>query len=119
MGPADRSGYSRDAGRQTLLSALSTYLDPDGDGQVAVFRWDTLEERGTIGFYVERRQGAGDWVRINGDLLPGLINAPMGAEYQLADPTAGAGQAYEYRLIELEANGDTRTYGPFSVEMPQ
>ena len=108
-----------DAGRQTLLSALSTYLDPDGDGQVAVFRWDTLEERGTIGFYVERRQGSGDWVRINGDLLPGLINAPMGAEYQLADPTAGAGQGYEYRLIELEANGGTRTYGPFSVEMPQ
>ncbi|MGA8260244.1 MAG: SdrD B-like domain-containing protein [Arenicellales bacterium] len=104
--------------RQQLIDALTSYLDPDGNGMVAVFHWDTLEEHGTIGFYVERREGSGDWIRINDGLLPGLINAPMGAEYQLADPGAASGQVYQYRLIEQEAAGTTRTYGPFTVEMP-
>lgn len=106
------------ADRSAVLDALTQYADPDGDGRVAVFRWDTLAERGTIGFHVERREGSGDWVGINGDLLPGLINAPMGAEYRLVDPDAHSGRVYEYRLIELEATGNTRTYGPYSVEMP-
>jgi hypothetical protein len=106
------------ASRQQLVDALTSYLDPDGNGVVAVFRWDTVEEYGTIGFYVDRREGSGNWVRINNDLLPGLIDAPMGAEYQLADPGAVSGQVYQYRLIEQEAPGTTRTYGPFSVEMP-
>ena len=39
-----------DADSQTLLEALANFVDPDGDGQMAVIRWDTLEERGTIGF---------------------------------------------------------------------
>ena len=106
------------ASQQQLVDALTTYLDPDGNGVVAVFRWETLEENGTIGFYVERHEGSANWVRINNDLLPGLIDAPMGAEYQLADPGAVSGQVYQYRLIEQEAAGTTRTYGPFSVEMP-
>jgi len=105
------------AGRDTILTGLQDFLDPDGDGQVAVLRWDTLEERGTVGFYVERREDGGSWSRINGDLLPGLIDAPLGGEYQLADPSAQPGGAYQYRLIEQEATGNTRNYGPFDVVM--
>lgn len=103
--------------RDTQLSALEDYLDPDGDGRVAVMRWDTLEERGTIGFYVERRIANGDWERVNAQLLPGLITAPMGGEYQLADPGARAGVDYEYRLIEQEARGTTRHYRPFPLRV--
>jgi len=103
--------------RQTILLALRNYLDPNEDGQVAVLRWDTLEERGTIGFYVERREGNIAWQRVNKDMLPGLITAPMGGEYQLADPAASSGRSYEYRLIEQEAKGTTRTYGPYKLEM--
>ncbi len=62
-----------------ILAALSHYLDPDGDGQVAVIHWDTLQERGTVGFYVERHQSGDVWVRVNNGMLPGMINAPMGA----------------------------------------
>lgn len=102
----------------TVNGALVEHLDPDGDGQVATLRWETLEERGTIGFYVERRDAAGDsWYRLNGDLLPGLITAPMGGEYWLADPQAQPGKTYEYRLIELEARGQLKTYGPWSLSL--
>lgn len=82
------------AGRTAILNALRNYLDPDGDGQLAVLYWDTLEERGTTGFYVERKQDDSYRIRINFDLLPGLIAAPMGGEYQLADPSAQAGESY-------------------------
>ncbi len=107
------------ADRQALLHALRNYLDPDGDDQLAVLNWDTLEERGTIGFFVERREGDRDWQRINDDMLPGLITAPMGGEYQLVDPSAQAGRRYQYQLIEQEARGNMRTYGPFTVEIQQ
>jgi len=103
--------------RAAVLSAMHSHLDPDGDGQLAVLYWDTLEERGTIGFYVERKQANSNWIRINDEMLPGLITAPMGSEYQLADPTAESGQRYQYQLIEQEARGTIRKYGPFDVEM--
>jgi hypothetical protein len=102
------------AGRDGLWQALVDYLDPDSDGQVVVLRWQTLEERGTIGFFAERRQG-GAWVRINAEMLPGLIVAPMGAQYWLADPGARPEDDYQYRLIEVEARGTTREYGPFEL----
>jgi len=105
------------ADREAILAALRRYLDPDGDGQVAVLRWDTLEQRGTVGFYVDRRTDDGAWQRINGDMLPAIIAAPLGGEYRLADPAARAGERYEYQLIEQEATGTTRTYGPFSLEV--
>ena len=81
-----------------------------------VLRWETLEERGTVGFYAERWQG-GDWVKINAEMLPGLIAAPMGAQYWLADPGARPGDGYQYRLIEVEARGTTREYGPFDLRV--
>lgn len=112
--PAAAAGMPR-ASREALLAALVAYLDPDRDGQVVVLRWETLEERGTVGFFAER-QGAGGWVRINSELLPGLIASPMGAEYWLADPGARVGDGYTYRLIEVEARGTTREYGPFHLQ---
>jgi hypothetical protein len=102
--------------RRVLLDALMDYLDPDGDGRVVVFRWETLEERGAIGFYADRLTD-GAWVRINAGMLPGLIASPMGAEYWLADPGAAPGKDYVYRLIEVEARGTTREYGPFDLRV--
>jgi len=104
------------ANRAQLLASIQDFLDPDGDGLVAVLKWDTLEERGTIGFYVERQKAGHDtWWRINGDLLPGLIDAPQGGEYLLVDPQAQSGTSYYYRIIEQEARGGQRSYGPWPV----
>ncbi|MCU0290564.1 MAG: DUF11 domain-containing protein, partial [Thermoanaerobaculaceae bacterium] len=112
--PAAAGSLER-ATREELLAALTAYLDPDRDGHVVVLRWETLEERGTVGFFAERMAGGG-WVRINGEMLPGLIASPMGAEYWLADPGARPGDGYQYRLIEIEARGTTREYGPFDLQ---
>jgi hypothetical protein len=84
---------------------------------VAELHWDTLEERGTVGFYVERAVADGGWVLIYSEMLPALVFAPLGAEYKLVDPIAKSGRIYQYRLIEQEANGDTREYGPFELDI--
>jgi hypothetical protein len=101
--------------KPVILAAIISYLDPDGDGNVALFSWETLEQRGTVGFYVDRLTSNSESVRINETLLPAIIPAPLGGEYMLADPGATPGRTYEYTLTELEAWGTTKTYGPFSV----
>jgi hypothetical protein len=106
------------AGREALLDALWDYLDPDGDGRVVLFRWETLEQRGTLGFYVERRVGDA-WTRIHAELLPALVAAPMGAQYWMVDPGAHTGEVHEYRLIEVEARGTKRMYGPFALDLDE
>ena len=50
-------------------------------------------------------------------MLPSLIIAPMGCEYQLVDPAAKSGNSYQYLLIEQEATGNTNEYGPFEVDL--
>jgi len=85
---------------------------------VVVLNWETLEERGTAGFFAERRVGQDGWERVTGEMLPGMVAAPLGAEYRLADPEARSGAAYEYRLIELEVRGSQRTYGPWHLTLP-
>lgn len=97
------------------LSKVVDYLDPDEDGEVLVFKWDTTEEQGTIGFHVERHHESNDWVRLNKRLLPALIPAPYGAQYLQADPSAQTGKSYQFRLIEQEVTGRTNRYGPFEV----
>ncbi len=106
-----------DADAAAILAALIEFLDPDGDGQVVLFQWETLEEMGTIGFYAERQVEDGAWVRINNRMLPGLVSAPFGGDYMLVDPGAVQGNEYIYRLIEIEATGQTQTYGPFMLNL--
>ena len=105
----------KDADAETIAAALRRYLDPDGDGNVALVRWDTLQEHGTVGFYAERAEGD-YWTRLNGGLLPGLIDAPQGGEYWLLDPDVTAG-THRYRLVELEAWGSERLHGPWEVQI--
>ena len=102
-----------------IETALIEHFDPDSNGAVPVFRWVTSQEQNTIGFYAERLLADGTWHRINQQLLPGLITAPLGGEYLLFDPSAleseAIDQVIQYRLIELEADGDLEEYGPFDL----
>ena len=104
--------------RDQVLHEIFNSLDPDGNGQVPQLKWSTLEERGAIGFFAQRLAASGEWMAINQSMLPGMINAPMGAEYRLMDPQAGAQEGeVQYRLIEVEASGTRREYGPFKLTL--
>lgn len=115
LAPEAAAALPADADAQQILDALTHYLDPDGDGKVALVRWETVEERGTVGFFVERAGAGGGWSRINHGMLRGLVDASMGGEYVLADPEARSGNTYSYRLIELEAWGTQREHGPYTL----
>jgi len=83
---------------------------------IAVIRWDTAQEHGTVGFHVERKSpGSSDWHQINKSMLPGLITAPQGGEYLLPDHGAAPGVTYLYRLIEEEIWGTRKIYGPWQI----
>jgi hypothetical protein len=113
---ADLAAELVGADTEQISSALTAELDADGDGSVALLDWSTLEQHGTVGFDLERQIGDGPWVRINPHLLPAIIDSPLGAEYRLIDRDALASRGYRYRLIEHEAWGSTRQYGPWPLQ---
>ena len=96
-----------------LAGALSGL---DADAGMAVVRWETLQEHGTLGFQVERRGDSGEWQPVDaGSLLPGLITAPLGGQYLLLDTGVAPGEHWSYRLTEKEVWGTERHYGPWEV----
>ena len=92
------------------LSAVRTQ-----DGRVMV-EWQTRFESGTVGFYLLRRDRAsGRYRKVSDRLLPALLHSPRGGTYRLVDPQARLGVSLSYKLVEVEARGRKRTYGPFVV----
>jgi uncharacterized repeat protein (TIGR01451 family) len=92
------------------LSAFKAFVD---NGQVVV-HWETGFESGTIGFYLYRKADSGGYLQINDDILPGLLVSPQGGTYQYVDDGAET-DTYTYLLVEVEASGDQRIYGPFTI----
>ena len=88
--------------------------DVGPDGRTVLVSWSTKAERGTAGFRVERFEAdTGRWLRLGPDLLPGLVVAPQGGDYQLVDSGAKIGATYRYRLIEHDVHGVEHIYGPW------
>ena len=105
-------GYYTPAPTIAIIAGFRSYLD---GGQVMV-EWQTLSERGTVGFYLERKDvGSDRFQRVNQALLPGLLSSPVGGTYRYADGGAEPGGSYVYRLVEAEFRGGQRYYGPFEV----
>jgi uncharacterized repeat protein (TIGR01451 family) len=94
-----------------LVSSFSAEI---GGGGVVV-RWETASEVGTMGFYLYRWDGEADaYTLINEQLLPASM-AAQGGVYELMDVGAGPGASLRYALVEVEAGGAERSYGPFDV----
>jgi hypothetical protein len=111
-----------DAGTGANSSSITVQTEPtavvlfyfraaDEDGTVVV-RWATASEKDTVGFFVERWDGA-SWVRLNPQLMPAAGVNGGGGSYALVDAAAVPGVAYRYRLIEIEGSGASLEYGPF------
>ncbi len=96
-----------------VIAGIRGYTDSAGQ---TVIEWHTIAELGSAGFDLQRRDRATrSWVRVNQQLVPGLLDAPQGGEYQVVDDTAVAGESYRYRLVETEISGRQRRYGPWWV----
>ena len=96
--------------------AVIAAFDAVADGGRVTVVWETASEVKTLGFYLERLDpGTGRFDRISPRLVPGLFNASRGGIYQHVDSGAEPGQAYTYRLIEVEAPGREIVLGPYAV----
>ena len=83
-----------------------------------VVTWRTALEVGTAAFTVERRPfGAGIFTPLHPRPLPALVSAPQGGTYRFLDPTARTGGRYEYRLVERDALGVERAFGPYEARL--
>ena len=96
-----------------LTPAVISSFQVGGDGSV---EWETVSEVGTVGFNLLRQDPAtGEFAQVNDGLLPGLLTAPHGGVYRYLDRAVTPGQTYSYLLEEIEATGDSRSHGPFTV----
>jgi uncharacterized repeat protein (TIGR01451 family) len=100
------------------LAVISDFKASTVDG-VVVVSWDTVFEKGTIGFYLYRfDEAAAAYVPVNEKLIPGLVYSPRGGAYRVVDRDALPGKPYSYQLVEIEASRAKErknTYGPFQV----
>ena len=83
-------------------------------GQVVV-EWDTQIEAGTLGFELERQTALGEFEPVHQGLISGHSPAGEGGSYRFVDATALPGFTYTYRLTEVEANGNRRVVGQYTV----
>jgi len=92
-------------------------VEQGADGVVVL--WETAAEAATLGFHVERFDpSSATWQRVNTHLLPAARHVP-GGHYRLVDSAAPDAGKLTYRVIEVEATGASRTYGPYDVPVAQ
>ncbi|MDY6953405.1 MAG: SdrD B-like domain-containing protein, partial [Thermodesulfobacteriota bacterium] len=105
-------GYDKPLVTLVVLSSFRAYKD----GGKTVVEWQTAAEIGTVGFYLKRLdEKKGKFKRVNKKLLPGLLHSLQGGTYRYIDDKAAPGGTYTYKLVEVEASGKKRRYGPFTV----
>lgn len=83
------------------------YFDLEAAPNGVLVLWATATEQNTIGFRVERATNAeGPYASPIPEMLfiPQQGNELVGATYQILDNTAGIGQTYWYKLIEIESD---------------
>ena len=114
-GPLCELAVTEGADILPTLASISWFTTFTQDGKV-VLSWDTASEIGTAGFYLFRKDDRTDqYVRVNSNLLPGLITSPRGGTYRYIDEGAQPGATYIYYLVEIEQRGGRRIHGPFTV----
>ncbi len=114
-GPLCELAVTQGANIQPTLASISSFTAFTRNGKV-VLSWDTASEIGTAGFYLFRKDDRTDqYIRVNSNLLPGLITSPQGGAYQYIDESALPGATYTYYLAEIEQRGGSRMHGPFTV----
>ncbi|HQK88200.1 MAG TPA: SdrD B-like domain-containing protein, partial [Acidobacteriota bacterium] len=105
-------GYRKDVITFVLVAEFQAYAE---DGR-AVLEWTTAAEADSLGFYIERIDPAtGDRRRLDGALLPALLESRTGGVYRFADESAAPGETWIYELIEVATDGRREVFGPFTV----
>ena len=95
------AGWAADPTAVSLASFQATAVD---DGVRVT--WDTASEIGTVGFDVWRSQAAdGNYVKLNGTLIPAHPGSPQGWSYAFDDMSLVHSTTYYYKLEVVDTSG--------------
>jgi hypothetical protein len=97
-----------------LSVGLSTFYASAGDGQATLY-WTTESEVNNLGFYVQRSEAGGQYVRVNEQLIPGHGTSETRHEYSYVDQGLTNGVAYSYRVVDVDLAGTQTAHGPITV----
>ncbi len=96
---------------------LMSFSAHSSDG-VVILRWATASETENIGFNVYRSADEqGIYQRINTDMIQGAGNSAREQRYEYIDATVTPGQAYFYKLADVDYNGKLTFHGPVSIQV--
>jgi hypothetical protein len=87
-------------------------------GRSILVTWETASEIDNSGFNLYRAASLeGEKSQLNDDLIPSQVppGSPIGALYEFADGTVGAGVTYYYWLEAVDIYGATELFGPVSA----
>jgi len=81
-----------------------------------VVDWSTASELNTVGYNLYRsEQPAGQYTRINKEIIYSSDDPLTGGSYSYKDPEVLPGHVYYYQLEEIEQSGATNRHGPIEV----
>jgi len=98
-------------GGATLIS-LSSFTATPSNKEVTI-AWSTESETDNAGFNIYRSESEdGEYVQINGSLIPAQGSSTQGAAYEFMDNGLKNGTIYYYRLEDMDLNGASTYHGP-------
>ncbi len=104
------------AGTRPTLAVVASFSARTGADGTKV-EWTTSAADGTAGFVLERqRPGEAGFTPVHEGVLAGPVGALVGARWEYVDRDVTSGEAAAYRLVEVEANGNRRPFGPWASE---
>lgn len=89
---------------EATLIDLVSFTATEVNGEV-VLDWVTASEIDNAGFNIWRKEGNGQYEKINSALIPANGNLTAGATYTYTDNTVAAGSTYYYRLEDIDTSG--------------
>jgi hypothetical protein len=98
----------------TVIS-LTSFTAQASNGRVKL-EWTTEAEIDNAGFNIYRSETeAGEYVKINSELIPAKGSETKGAKYVFTDNIAKNRKTYFYKLEDVDLNGTSTMHGPKSA----
>lgn len=107
--------YRLQATAPATLISLRTF-EAKGFWREIILTWETASEIDNAGFNIYRSESAGgEYLKINGALIPAKGSAAQGAAYKFFDRSVERGKTYYYKLEDIDLNGKSTLHGPVSA----
>ncbi len=111
--------YIRVSGTESSLPVKLDAFTASSNGNSVDLNWTTASEKDNLGFIIDRKANDGTWQQLASyqthSELAGKGTTSSPSQYAFIDNTISAGADYDYRLSEVNINGEKSEIGTTSV----